>query len=343
MNPIVLVLALCIGFAFSDLLNEKSIRLQFDAWRAKHMKAYDSTEELELRFENFVASLQRVQRLQQDSPHATYGLTKFSDLSTEEFETLYLTARQNTAPIPDDLLADVPRMGKKKPMTSAFDWRSSGAITPVKDQGQCGSCWAHSTVEEIESMWFLSNNVLPILAPQQIVDCDYFILDEACHGGTTQFAYFYVKEAGGLETEENYPYESGDTGERGTCEFNESLAVATVQGFNYATPMCLDLWCNNQDELQLQESLLNAPVSICLNAHVWQDYVSGILSDVECGHALFDTDHCVQLVGYNQTTSPPYWIVRNSWGLGWGEQGYIYLEIANNTCGVANMATQVVV
>jgi len=351
-----------IVFALAEQ-DDSDHRRQFDEWRLKYQKTYDGPDQLEIRYQNFLSSLKRIKDLQfkfkhdhdTDSQHQLrYGLTKYSDLTVSEFESLYLSAKNPVVPIVYDIddynthrlhnsNSNSHRNKRKAVSLSAFDWRSKGAVTPVKDQGQCGSCWAHSVVEEIESMWFISKGVLPVLSPQQIVDCDFFVLDNACSGGTTQFAYYYVQEAGGLMSESDYPYQSGTTGKREICVFNETESVATVKGFNYATPMCLDFVCDHQDESLLEANLLTGPVSICVDATPWQDYVSGVMTGPECGHGLLETDHCVQLVGYNQTSTPPYWIVRNSWGGNWGEEGFIFLEMGTNTCGVANMATQVVI
>jgi C1A family cysteine protease len=173
------------------------------------------------------------------------------------------------------------------------------AVTAVKNQGQCGSCWAFSVTENIESMWILAGkaNSSIALAPQQIVDCDNS--DDGCNGGEPPTAYQYVINAGGLETNESYPY----TAEGGSCTFSKSLVVASIASWKYAT--------SSGDETTLQKNLLGyGPLSICLDASNWQDYQSGVLTAWEC--AWVDIlDHCVQLVGYNSTTTEygsPYWI-----------------------------------
>jgi len=208
----------------------------------------------------------------------------------------------------------------------------------VKDQQQCGSCWAFSATEEIESAWFLSKKTLPVLSPQQIVSCD--TTDAGCNGGDTITAYQYVQSAGGLESDSAYPYTSGG-GDSGTCKFDKSKVVATVGGFTYATPPCTDS-CTHQNETTLANSLLDAPVSICVYAESWQNYNSGILK-TNCPRSYSDLDHCVQLVGFNFAGTTPYWIVRNSWNTDWGVAGYIYIESGTNLCGIADEATIVTI
>jgi len=321
--------------------------VEFRQWMTKFNKQYDTPQEYQIRLTAFEATLLRLADRQTSEGSATFGLNRFSDMSPEEFAKYYLTFEApSTQQLPDFRITD----NTAEPLVDSvdsFDWRSMGAVSPIKDQGQCGSCWAFSATEEIESMWFLSGNEMPILAPQQIVDCDHSLFDRGCNGGTTQFAYHYVEGAGGLDYEVAYPYVSGNTGSRGTCSFNSTAIGATLTGFTYATPMCLDVFCDHQNEDVLETSLLTTgPVSVCLNARAWQDYSGGVMSGRDCGgHALFDLDHCVQLIGFNATVdqAQPYWIVRNSWGENWGEAGTIYLEIGDNTCGLANMATQVVI
>jgi len=221
---------------------------------------------------------------------------------------------------------------KAAPPTT-FDWRDKGAVTDVKDQGQCGSCWAFSATEEIESMWFLSNGSLPILSPEQIVDCD--TVDQGCNGGDTVTAYQYVEQAGGLETDSDYPYTEG-----GDCNADSSEFVASISGFNYATPPCTDS-CDSQDEDTLQSNLASTgPVSICVDAEIWQTYSGGVIEPSDgCDYDYTSLDHCVQLVGYDQDDTGTYWIVRNSWNTDWGDNGYIYLRRGGNVCGVADEAT----
>jgi len=265
-----------------------------------------------------------VERLQADSPSANYGITKFSDLSTEEFQHSMLMQNKNPKKI-DHVINTAP-ITVKEP---AFDWRDSGAVTPVKNQEQCGSCWAFSAVEAIESAWIinsLATNTTIDLAPQQIVDCDSIGGVEGCNGGTTDSAYKYVIEFKGLESNTSYPY----TGENGTCDFDIKEVVATISGYK---PI-------SKDETTLPDTLAaTGPFSICLAASAWQDYTSGVLTAKECCQGPCQVDHCVQLVGYNTDAKVPYWIVRNSWAANWGVGGYIWLELGKNTCDLTGDIT----
>jgi C1A family cysteine protease len=225
---------------------------------------------------------------------------------------------------------------------ASYDWRQPDqgrpvGVTAVKDQGQCGSCWAFSATEEVESAWILAGHAAVDLAPQQTVSCD--TTDGGCNGGDTVSAYAYM-EKNGVEAEKSYPYTSGASGDSGTCKYKSSEVVAKISSFVYATPSC-DNACNRQDETQLAASLYNsAPVSICVDAEPWQSYTSGILTAASgCKMAYSDLDHCVQLVGFGVDADVPFWSVRNSWAADWGEAGYIRLKRGDNTCGVADEAT----
>jgi len=222
---------------------------------------------------------------------------------------------------------------RRMAVPDTFDWRPKGAVTSVKDQQQCGSCWAFSVTENVESVWILAkgiNNVtMAPLAPQQIVDCD--TSDAGCNGGNPETAYSYIKDAGGLETEKAYPYTAVD----GTCHFKKADVYSTISDYKYAT--------TSYDETTLKTNLATwAPLSICVDARYWQDYQSGVMTAYECDW-IVELDHCVQAVGYDVTASTPFWIVRNSWGTSWGEEGYIRLEYGQNSCGLTQEATSAVI
>jgi len=212
-----------------------------------------------------------------------------------------------------------------------LDWRTQNMVTPVKDQGQCGSCWAFSVTENIESMYCMKNQIdcttFAPLAPQEIVDCD--TTDQGCNGGDPPTAYAFVMQEGGMEDESDYPYTAQD----GTCNFQSNLVKVTISNWQYAT--------SNSDESTMQNNLVSwGPLSICVDAEPWQDYTGGVLMASDCSNSL---DHCVQLVGYDMTQSTPFWIVRNSWGTDWGENGYIRLQYGQDTCGCADEATSAII
>jgi len=334
---LLLLLFFCVTlFAISPIVPgrrpEHVNRVMFTHWMRTYNKTYLTPNEYSQRFQNFVASLERVKVLNSKSPKAQYGVTKFSDMSPAEFKSTILMKN----PIVPSVKPGVGVLTVKVPKAAlpvAFDWRTKGAVTPVKNQEQCGSCWAFSVTENVESMWILagkSTNSTIKLAPQQIVDCD--TTDAGCDGGDPPSAYEYIIQTGGMEPSKDYPYTAVD----GTCNFQKKDVAANIKSWKYAT--------EDYSETTLQQNLVGwGPLSICVDASNWQDYQNGVMSWEECAWVNL-LDHCVQLVGYQtKTSNGDYWIVRNSWGTEWGINGYIWLEMGSDTCGLAHEATCAVV
>jgi len=225
---------------------------------------------------------------------------------------------------PNASMLEVPK--NSRPLTQ-FNWEDKGATTPVKDQRQCGSCWAFSATENVESVWFLAKGQLPVLAPQQIVDCDKS--DYGCSGGWPYMAFTYLTNCGGQDTEASYPYKAVDQ----TCQFKPASVSARISGYK-SVP---------KDYQQIMNALpTTSPFSVCVDASTWQFYTGGVMTKAQCG-SLSSPDHCVQMVGFNSDASDPYWILRNSWGTGWGLSGHIWIEMgANDPCLVNNYVTTAV-
>jgi len=250
---------------------------------------------------------------------AVHGVTKFSDLTTQEFKDQYLMKVERTyvkAPVANITYQQLP---------ATFDWNNKGGVvTPVKNQGQCGSCWDFSATETIESVWAQAGNGLQVLSEQQTVDCD--TTDQGCNGGWPYDAYQYVISAGGVESESSYPY----TAEDGTCAFNAANVVAKISSWQYVT--------QSQDEAAMQQFLYsNSPISICVDASTWSSYNGGVITTSSgCGDSL---DHCVQATGWSQQSGMTVWNVRNSWGTDWGNSGYIWVQLGSDVCGIAEVVT----
>jgi len=301
-----------------------NLRAQFEEFKIRFGRHYASPAEAAKRFMIFRANVARVSKMNKEHGTPVFGVTKFMDLTPAEFKDKYLIKTPLEKPVAP---VAVPRASGALP--TSFDWRNSSTdcVTPVKNQEQCGSCWAFSATETIESIWILAGNSIQILAPQQIVDCDTGGQDEGCDGGWPYGAYEYVISAGGMEPESDYPYTAQD----GTCEFNAADVVTRISSWNYVT--------QNQNETAMQVWLVNeSPLSVCVDAVTWQFYQGGVLQG-QCGTQI---DHCVQLVGYQNMDGVKVWNVRNSWGLDWGMEGFIYVRRGANTCAIAEVVTVVV-
>lgn len=249
---------------------------------------------------------------------AVHGVTRFSDLTQEEFEANYLKSDISLK------LNDAKVVEISRPVNATqglVDW-SGKYTTPVKDQGYCGSCWAFSAAEQIESDSMRTLGTSYILSPEQITQCDR--TSAGCRGGWTERAFTYVKNAGGIEQDSDYPYTSYK-GVTGSCSVDSSKFVIKVNSYSTISG----------ESAMASYVQSTGPLSVCLDANLFNSYTGGIMT--ACGNQV---DHCVQAVGVD-ASSGGYWKVRNSWGTGWGESGYIRLAYGKDTCAITNDPTYV--
>jgi len=255
----------------------------------------------------------------------------FGDMSKEEFKNKMLSKKpMNDFINPNWPVAPLYSKEEVASIPTSFDWRTKGAVTHVKNQGQCGSCWSFSTTGNVEGQHFLAGNKLVTISEQNLVDCDHQCMiydgqqacDAGCDGGLMPNAFEYIIKNKGIDSEDSYPYEGFDS----TCRYKKSNSVATVKNWTMVS----------SDEGQMATYLYNhGPISIAADAQEWQFYVGGVFY-IPCGTSL---DHGILIVGYGVETdifdqTMPYWIVKNSWSSDWGDSGYIYIERGVGECGV---------
>jgi C1A family cysteine protease len=297
---------------------EPAQKFMWEEFKRDHNKAYETMEEEVERFGHFLNNLRladsRNEKERENNGTATHGITRFSDMSQEEFVQKFLASKIEPS---GARVADVPNY---KVNGSSKDWTGI-YTTPVKNQAQCGSCWAFSATEQIESDTMRELDETFILSPQQLVSCTPFP-SMGCNGGWTENAYKYVMKAGGIEQDKDYPYTSS-TGKTGTCTAENQKFVVTVDEY----------YTVNGENNMGQYVLGTGPLSVCLDANNWNTYTGGVMK--VCGNQV---DHCVQAVGVD-TSSNGYWKVRNSWGTSWGESGFIRLAYGQNTCDITNDPT----
>lgn len=305
----------------------------FKQWVVTHSKSYlNDIEEYKKRFAVWLENLEFV--LEYNAKHTTHwlGMNSLADLSHEEYKAKYLgykpalrtTLRaRNTGPFKYANVAD-------DSLPPSIDWRKKGAVTGVKNQQQCGSCWAFSTTGSVEGINAIVTNGLVSLSEQELVDCDT-ASDKGCQGGLMDYAYEFIMQNGGIDTEDDYPY----TAVQGQCDDNRAARkVVTIDGYE-------DVPENSENSLK--KAVAHQPVSVAIEADQkeFQLYVGGVFSDEGCGTNL---DHGVLAVGYGVDPSGgSYWIVKNSWGAEWGDNGYIRLkrnvDAPEGLCGIAMAAS----
>lgn len=325
---------------------------EWEAFKKKYNKKYDSAADEEARYGLFKLSKLRISKLNALNGEPVFGITWMADRYPKEQYKRGLKK-------PKDFVPTAPVKEFASPRAPAnIDWRLTDTVTAIKNQGQCGSCWAFSATEAIESQLAVQTGgrYRLDLSAQQITSCTPSTGTygcAGCQGGFTEGAYDYVKTVAGLANSFFIPYAQSLTEESATVKCPKEKVeqingpyeqlqggYAAVTGYSYATPPCTEGACAHQDLKKLAAAAAQTPVSVCVNAGVWNDYTGGVLTSAACGSmGAADQDHCVGLVGFNTTAPKPYWIVRNSWASTWGEQGYIYLEMAKNTCGLADDAT----
>jgi len=292
-----------------------SVRIAFDEYTSFWNKTYATSEEKQTRLRNFINAGATIAELSAASPTATFGYTQFADMSPEEFAGKMLGFKSST-------LLDITEQPEHvEAPGGAINWVARGMTTPIKNQEQCGSCWAFSATETVESANLQAGRPMTIGAPQEIVDCDRN--DDGCSGGDPREALSWVVQQGGLDTEQCYPYAGvNEECQSSRCQPSPNLRISSV------TPIA-------PNENSIYQALQGSPLSICCDAQPWQYYSGGILSASACGLSI---DHAIQLTGYSPN-SGGYWIVRNSWGPSWGESGFIYLQFGQNTCGITSRVT----
>ena len=302
-------------------LNENEIWSHFTNFQEKFAKKYENVQELESRFAVFRENLHNIITHNADrSQNFTMGVNQFTDLTPEEFKAQMI--RGLKAPVGSFGCGTYSNSASGAP--ASIDWRTKGAVTTVKDQGQCGSCWTFSSTGAMEGAWAIAKGQLIDLAEQELVDCAGLKYGSmGCNGGQMEGAFKFIIENGQCAAS-SYPYTAKD----GSCHSCTAVAHASS---------CYDVKPN--DQLSLKAAVAKQPVSVAIEADTkyFQSYSSGVLTSSSCGTSL---DHGVLAVGYGEENGQKYWLVKNSWSTSWGENGYVKIGRSESTndagiCGIA--------
>jgi len=327
MKAVIVVVAL-VASAFA-LVNP--IYQEWEAWKAQYKPFYLSAEEEQARLKVFAQNKRTVLKMNKifgdEADGARFGLNQFADLTPEEFAARYL--HEIDTNMPRNFLPPTTKTLKDYPTEK--NWVEDGAVTEVKNQGSCGSCWSFSVTGNMEGVYKVAHGELPILSEQQFVDCDHDcmqykgqkVCDSGCDGGLMPNAMAYaIRE--GVTTEEKYPYK----GKEGTCQYTSAQALYKFKDWRAVNGTDVDMIA------ALNEV---GPLSIGVDATLWQFYIGGIFS-LPCGKTL---NHGVLLVGYGVHEKKEYWLIKNSWGKTWGEKGYLRLIREKDKCGVDNFVNTI--
>jgi len=289
-------------------------------FKTHYGKVYNGINEESVRFGNFKSNVDIIRATNARNLSFSLGVNEFADLTQDEFAATYAGLK------PAALWTGLPRLGTHEyngaPLASSVDWTTQGVVTPVKNQGQCGSCWAFSTSGALEGAWALSTGNLVSLSEQQFVDCD--TTSSGCNGGLMDYAFAFA-EQNAICTEKSYRYTASD----GTCDTSRCTVGIPQGGVVGYTDVSRD------NEQALMSAVAQQPVSIAIEADQasFQLYSSGVLT-ASCGTRL---DHGVLAVGYGTDAGSDYWKVKNSWGTSWGEHGYVRLSRGSSRegeCGI---------
>ncbi|KAI4336680.1 hypothetical protein L6164_015176 [Bauhinia variegata] len=300
-----------VGYSPEDLKSADKLIDLFESWMSKHGKIYQSIEEKLRRFDIFKDNLMHIDETNRKAKNYWLGLNEFADLSHQEFKNMYLGLKPQSVLVSKRPRPTSEEFDRVVDLPKSVDWRKKGAVTPVKNQGSCGSCWAFSTVAAVEGINQIVTGNLTSLSEQELIDCDTSY-NNGCNGGLMDYAFEYIVANGGIHKEEDYPYMMGE----GTCEMRKDESeVVTISGYH-------DVPANN--EPSLLKALSNQPLSVAIEAsgRDFQFYSGGVF-DGHCGSEL---DHGVAAVGYGTSKGLDYIIVKNSWGPKWGEKGYIRMR-----------------
>jgi cathepsin L len=326
------LLLLCLVSMASAVSFYSVVKEEWEAFKLIHNKRYEAVEEA-FRLKVFAENKHKIAKhnLLYNKGERSFKMkmNHFGDLLHHEFVSMMngwrgQSMNRSTAYEASNFVAP----DSDVVLPASVDWRLKGAVTPVKNQGQCGSCWAFSTTGALEGQHFRQTGQLVSLSEQNLIDCSGRFGNEGCNGGLMDNAFQYIKENGGIDTEAGYPYKGIDE----DCEFRKNDIGADDTGY-------VDVKKDNEHALKAAIATVG-PVSVAIDASQpsFQFYHSGVYDEPECSSE--NLDHGVLAVGYGSEDGKDFYIVKNSWSETWGDEGYIYMSRnADNQCGIASSAS----
>ncbi|CAL5183559.1 unnamed protein product [Lathyrus oleraceus] len=322
----VMILWACPYATMSRTLYESSVVEAHQQWMIEYGRTYTNSYEMEKRFQIFKNNLEYIENFN-NAGNKSYslGLNQFSDLTTEEFMASYTRNKVPSQLFTSKMISNTILFNVNDQVPTNFDWRQQGAVTDVKQQGTCGCCWAFTAVAAVEGIVKIKTGNLISLSQQQLLDCDPN--SRGCTDGNVHTAYEYIIQNHGIVKETDYPYQ----GKKQTCQINGNIQpAAQINNWKDVT---------SNDEEQLQQAVVQQPISALIAVgEEFHAYKGGIYSG-SCGKFI---NHAVTIIGYGESEGMKYWLIKNSWGKGWGENGYMrILREGDGTTGHCDLASYV--
>uniref|UniRef100_U5EWS0 Putative cathepsin l cathepsin l n=1 Tax=Corethrella appendiculata TaxID=1370023 RepID=U5EWS0_9DIPT len=311
--------------------SDEHVDMEFTRFKNKHRKSYNTEHEHERRRNVFLQNLRFIHSKNRAQLSYSLGVNHLADRTEDEIKALRGFKSSNTY---NGGNAFTYTKEEFDSLPAQYDWRIYGAVTPVKDQSVCGSCWSFGTVGHLEGAYFLKNGGnLVRLSQQALIDCSWGYGNNGCDGGEDFRAYQWIMKMGGIPTEEEY---GNYLGQDGYCHADNVTLVAPIKSFTNVT---------SNDAKAFKVALFkNGPLSVAIDAahKTFSFYSHGIYYEPECKNNLDGLDHAVLAVGYGTIDGNDYWLIKNSWSNYWGNDGYALMSVKDNNCGVMTDATFVV-
>ncbi|CAA7403801.1 unnamed protein product [Spirodela intermedia] len=314
------------------LRSEEEVSWLYDEWQLTVDRTYEEPGERERRYEIFKDNLRFIDEHNHPKNNHTYtlGLNELADLSYEEYQAKYLVPWMGEDPLfssgRDELAAEELNDGDLEQIPDSKDWRMSGSVSPVVNQGSCGSCWAWAAAGAVEGLHHIRTGQMIRVSAQQLVDC--VKMCRGCDGGRATRAMDYIRKNGGVDSLENYPY----TGKDGVCRNNRAKLVS-IDEWRQIIPIA--------GEMELKRIVARQPVAISTDAEAreFQLYKGGIFN----GKCQIKTNHAMVVIGYGSENGQDYWLIKNTWGFNWGEHGYVKMaRNINSKKGLCGLMTHAV-
>ncbi|XP_075985097.1 C1 family peptidase 26-29-p [Anticarsia gemmatalis] len=313
---------------------DEHVHHEFDRFKRKHNKQYASAIEHEKRLNLFRQNLRFIYSHNRARRSFRLAVNHLADRTDAELAAL--RGRRYSGPnqgLPFPYSESLLKVEADK-LPTEYDWRLFGAVTPVKDQSVCGSCWSFGTTGAVEGALFLHNgNTLVRLSQQALVDCSWGFGNNGCDGGEDFRAYQWIMKHG-LPTEEDY---GGYLGQDGYCHIDNVTAVTKIKGW-------VNVTTNNENALRLA-IFKHGPISVAIDAahKTFSFYSNGVYYEPKCHNKVEELDHAVLAVGYGILKGQKYWLIKNSWSNMWGNDGYVLMATKDNNCGVQAAPTYVLI